>query len=266
MHILRQSEHIFDFSRNEKVPSAAASPSSAASHASSPDRSDAAGASTNAQIGSSHPNNGPQPHSQAAHDREELEQAKARETALRAEIERLKADAREVRLAADRQHTESEKAGVLLEEKIRKACEEIDTLKAEVRTVRAEADEAGTYRQTENEQGKVREAALCAEIDRLKTEVREVRDEADQANARRRAESERSSAREAVLSKKLSEVQECDAKAAVEIARLQVEKAVLKREMCQRSSAGDAVGAPGGASEKVKRELEYGLGWDFRWS
>ena len=171
------------------------------------------------------------------------------ETVLRAEIQQLKGTLTVTRTRMQKLRTRADDA-------------------------RAAAAKSKRLQRIESESAKEREAALSErlegelaaarkETEDLKGEAGDARANADEANARRREESEQAQAREAVLSERLNEARKRDAEAAVEIARLNVEKAVLKRELYLQGLAGDGSGAPGDASKQVKRELQEGLGWAF---
>ena len=189
---------------------------------------------------------------------EMLDGARGTTQQLRAQVNKVKALRR----------MESEEAGareVVLSQKLTKAREKVDRLILQGRELHAETTEATARRHAESEQSKARDAALSQKLNETREEMErqahELRVEADEANAHRRAESEQAKAREAALSQKLNASRARDAKAAVEIARLNVEKAVLKRELHQLATAGGT--EAGDAEAEVKRELEVELGWAF---
>lgn len=176
----------------------------------------------------------------------ELEQAKAREIATRADNKRLKGE-----IAAAR-------------EKMKK-------LKAEAREAHLIVKEATIRRGEKDHYARLREETLSQklnevheEVEKLKAEIHEVRSEADEANARRRTASEQARTCEAELSQKLNEARERDAKASMEIARLNVEKAMLQHELIQQGSGGDVVRACEKAAKVEEREVLDVLGWTFK--
>ena len=177
---------------------------------------------------------------------------------------------------------ESQDTETVLRAEIQQLKGTLAVTRAEMQTLRTRASEVRAasvakmkrLQRMESESANKREAALSErlegelaaarkETEDLKREAGDARADADEANARRREESEKAQAREAVLSERLNEARKRDAEAAVEIARLNVEKAVLKRELYLQGLAGDGSGAPGDASKQVKRELQEGLGWAF---